>query len=63
MLNCMFCTLPERVHIMFNNEYVFITVQKKKAEHKPCLTKIKSHKIICVEQKKGDNKTDVNIEI
>lgn len=62
MLNCIFCTLPERVHIMLNNEYVFVTVQKK-AEHKPCLTKIRLHKIICVEQKKGDNKTDVNIEI
>ena len=29
MLNCIFCTLSEQVHIMFNNEYVFVTVQKK----------------------------------
>ena len=29
MLNCIFCTLSEQVHIMFNNEYVFATVQKK----------------------------------
>ncbi len=35
MLNCMFCTLPERVHIMFNNEYVFITVQKKRQSISP----------------------------
>jgi len=35
----------------------------KKEQGKTLLRKMRSHKIICVEQKKGDNKTDVNIEI
>ena len=38
-------------------------MDKKIAGTKALLSQMTSHKIICVEQKKGDNKTDVNIEI